>query len=113
MKRVLNALPPVLLFSALACASPWTGRLLDATCYSAHKEAPATECNVTETTTSFGILADGKFYKLDASGSTEAARQVKARAGDPTTGEKPNVMAKVTGELDGDKITVKTIEVQK
>jgi len=113
MNQLLKALSSALLFTVSAFANPWTGRLLDATCYSAHKESPSTECNVTETTTSFGILVDGKFYKLDASGNTEAARLVKTQAGDPVTGEKPNVMAKVTGELDGDKINVKTIEVQK
>jgi hypothetical protein len=108
--RFFRTIAPVLLFSALAFANPWTGRLVDATCYDAQKESNVDKCKVTETTSSFGLLVDGKVYKLDAAGSTQAAQIVKLE-----TNDKSKVMAKVRGELNGETntITVQSIEIQK
>lgn len=105
---IKNIVSPALLFSALAFASPWTGQLIDATCYDAKKQTSTQQCDVTDATNSFGLLVDGKVYKLDPTGSSQAAQIVKTQAED-----KSKVMAKVTGELEGDTITVKTVEIQK
>ena len=126
MRRFVTLLA---VFSALALADNWSGKLADATCAAQQKAAA---CNPTEATTAFVLTAsDGKMYKLDEAGNKKAADAMKNRADrtkDPSpnapaapapNGPTPNaaaesaaVNASVTGTLEGEVIKVEAIQVQ-
>jgi len=100
-------------FSALALAETWTGRLVDASCVDQQKAV--TTCDPTSATTSFAIVVSGKPYKLDEAGNTKAMEALKGRADrstDPNKPASPQISAKVTGTKDGDNLKVESIEVQ-
>jgi hypothetical protein len=100
------------MFSMAAFAESYSGRLLDASCYSQQKKASA--CDATSTTSSFAIDASGTVYKLDSAGNTKASAALKNRADrvDPSKAQSKEVMAKVDGTEKGGTITVTTIDVQ-
>jgi hypothetical protein len=97
-------------FSVLALAESWTGRLVDASCYDQQKSATA--CDPSASTTSFALIA-GQAYKLDDAGNSKAAAALKNRAdrsADPDRPSKGVVSAKVTGTKDGDD-TIKVVSI--
>ena len=107
----LLALP--LVFTTLALAESWSGKLVDATCYA--KQQSATGCDATGATKAFAIEVSGKVYKLDETGNEKAATALKSRAdkaADPTKPQASMVMAKVEGTESGGTITTQSIEVQ-
>src|SRR4029077_4429381 len=98
MRRVLSLLAFTAVFSMLALADSYSGKLLDATCYDQQKKAAT--CDATSTTTAFALEASGTVYKLDATGNAKASAPLKSRsdrATDPAKPESKQVMAKVTG----------------
>jgi len=101
-------------FSALALAESFNGRLVDSSCYDTQKKVAA--CDPTSSTTMFAIDVAGHVYKLDDTGNAKAVAAVKDRADrstNPNAPAKAEVMAKVTGTKDGDNtIKVESIEVQ-
>jgi hypothetical protein len=100
-------------FSALALADSFTGRLVDSSCYDQQKSATA--CDPTSSTTSFALVAAGKAMKFDDAGNTKAVAALKGRAdrsANPNSSPSPQVSAKVTGTKDGENIKVEEIEVQ-
>lgn len=112
MRRLFTIAASVALFSALALAESWTGKLIDATCMDQQKSMTA--CNPSSTTTSFLVAVDGKTYRLDDAGNTKAMEALKNRA-DRTVPNAPSsstVSAKITGTKEGDTIKVDTIQVQ-
>jgi hypothetical protein len=120
MRRILTVCAVAAIFSALALAETFTGRLIDASCYEQQKSAST--CEPTASTTSFALDVAGKVYMFDANGNTKAAEAWKARAGGNERGgggaegsaqRSARVMAKVSGTKDGDNtITVDTIEIR-
>lgn len=112
MRIVFTFLAAATLFSGLALAETWTGRLLDASCMDQQKNVKA--CEATTATTAYAIEVDGKTYKLDETGNTKAADAIKnhaERAANPNAPATP-VTAKVTGTKEGDTIKVENLEVQ-
>lgn len=87
-----------------AASQSWIGTLVDATCRAAD---PAGKCEISPTTKSFGLMSsDGKYYKLDSTGSSQveqALKQAKTSTGSLT--------ATVTGSLQGDQITVSSVKI--
>jgi hypothetical protein len=112
MRRVLSLVAFSAVFSMLALAENWSGRLLDATCYSESRGADA--CDATGTTAAFALSASGKVFKLDATGNSKAATALRNRAdrSDPAKPQAKQVMAKVEGTERGGTIAVTAIEVQ-
>ena len=101
-------------FSALALAESFNGRLVDSSCYDSQKKVAA--CDPTSSTTMFALDVAGHVYKLDDTGNAKAVAAVKDRADRSTDPSKPapsQIQAKVTGTKDGDStIKVESIEVQ-
>lgn len=114
MRRILTLCAFVALFSTLALAETWTGRLVDASCVEQQKAA--TTCDPTSSTTTFAIVVSGKAYKFDDAGNTKTMDALKGRAdrsSDPNKPPSPQISAKVTGAKDGDNtLKVEAIEVQ-
>lgn len=114
MRRSLTLFSMLGVFSVLACAESWQGKLVDSACYE-QKKSVAT-CDATGTTTAFALFAANKAYKLDEAGNAKAAEAIKSRAdraSDPAKPASTEVMAKVTGTKDDhDIVKVETIEVQ-
>jgi hypothetical protein len=101
-------------FSVLAFAESWQGRLIDATCYEQNQSAVA--CDATGSTTMFALLIANKAYKLDEAGNIKAVEALKSRAdcsSDPATPASSQVMATITGTKDGsDVLKVETVEIR-
>lgn len=113
MRRILTLCAFVAVFSALALAETWTGRLVDASCVDQQKAVTA--CDPTSSTTTFAIVVSGQAYKFDEAGNTKAMDALKGRADrstDPNKSPSPQIAAKVTGTKDGDNLKVEAIEVQ-
>jgi hypothetical protein len=100
-------------FSVLAFAESWQGKLIDTACYEQKKSAAT--CDATSTTTAFALFVSNQAYKLDEAGNAKAADALKGRAdrsSDPSKPMSTQVMAKVTGTKDGENLKVETIEIQ-
>ena len=113
MRRVLSILAFSAVFSMLALAENWSGRLLDAACYDQQKKADS--CDATSTTTAFAMDVSGKVYKLDAAGNIKVSTALKNRADrstDPAKPQSKQVMAQITGNEQGGTITVESIDVK-
>ena len=114
MRRSVPLFAMLAVFSGLALAESWQGRLLDATCFDEHKTAAA--CDATGTTTTFTLFVSNKAYKLDDAGNGKVVEAMKSRADRSSDPSKPltgMVMAKITGTTDGENILkVETVEIQ-
>jgi hypothetical protein len=100
-------------FSVLAFAESWQGRLVDARCFDQSKSA--TTCDPTSSTTAFALLVSSKPYMLDETGNTKASEAFKNRAdrsSDPSQPPSTEVTAKITGAKDGDVLKVETVELR-
>jgi hypothetical protein len=111
MYRLMTFLAVAALFTGLAVADTWNGKLLDAACV--EQEKGAKPCDATSSTAAFILDANGKQYKLDAAGSAKVAAALKSRADRSAPGKpaEASVNAKITGKMEGDSITVETVEV--
>ena len=114
MRRLVTCCACFVVFSALALAESWSGRLVDSACYDQQKSATA--CDPSASTTSFALVVSGQAYKLDNAGNSKAAEALKNRADRSANPNKPStgaVSAKVTGNKEGDgTIKVDSIDVQ-
>jgi len=113
MRRILSVLALSTMFSILALADSWSGKLLDAACYDQQKKVAA--CDPTSTTAMFALEASGTVYKLDAAGNAKASAAFKSRAdraADPSKPESKQIMAKVGGTEKGGTIAVESIDLQ-
>ena len=103
-------------FSMLGYAeSSWTGKLIDSACYDRSQQNPAeskqkselASCDASASTTLFAIeTADGKVYKLDASGNAKASTALKGNPDNKTP------TATVSGTMDGQTVKVDSISVR-
>jgi hypothetical protein len=114
MKRTAKYFALLGVFSALAFAETWQGRLVDAKCYEQSKSA--TTCDPTSSTTMFALMVSDKPFTLDETGNTKASEAFKNRAdraSDPSQPPNTEVMAKITGTKDGDHmLKVETVELR-
>jgi hypothetical protein len=113
MRRNITLFMLSAVFSVLAFAESWQGRLVDTTCYEQHKSAAT--CDATSTTTGFALFVSNQAFKLDDAGNAKAADAMKSRADRSTDPAKPvttQVIAKITGTKDGENLKVETIELQ-
>jgi hypothetical protein len=113
MRRLVTLCACIAVFSVLALAESWTGRLVDASCYDQQKSAAA--CDPSASTTSFALVVSREAYKLDNEGNSKATEALKNRAdrsANPDQPVKGAVSAKVTGSKAGDTIKVDSIDVQ-
>jgi hypothetical protein len=97
----------------MSFADSWSGRLVDANC--ANQDKTAKECSASAATTSFLLVVDGKGYALDPVGNkkvTDALHNRADRSADPNAPKSADIMAKITGDKDGDTLKVATVEVQ-
>jgi hypothetical protein len=107
----------------------WNGTLLDAGCRTTntqHKETTSnensttntetnrqtTECPVTTTTTTFGLLTpDGKYVQFDEAGNARIVEMVKNNKNWTTyVTEKKPVKVRVVGSKHGDVVVIKEIK---
>jgi hypothetical protein len=113
MRKLYLLCASISVSAGLALAEDWSGRLVDASCYSQDKSKP---CDATGSTTAFMLDVNGKAYKLDASGNAKATAALKSRADRSAPGGAQSagpVNAKVTGTIEGtDSIKVDRIDVQ-
>jgi hypothetical protein len=114
MKRSAKFFVLLGVFSVLAFAESWQGRLVDAKCYEQSKSA--TTCDPTSSTTMFALMVADKPFTLDETGNTKASEALKNRAdraSDPSQPPSTKVMAKITGTKDGDNtLKVETVELR-
>ena len=114
MKRIAKYFALLGVFSVLAFAETWQGRLVDAKCFEQSKSA--TTCDPTSSTTMFALMVSDKPFTLDQTGNTKASEAFKNRAdraSDPSQPPSTAVTAKITGTKDGDNILkVETVELQ-
>lgn len=114
MRKSIPLLALLAVFSGLALAESWQGRLLDATCFDQQKSTTA--CDATSSTTMFSFFVSNQAYKLNAAGNSKAIEAIKSRAdrsSDPAKALSTQVIAKITGTKDGDGIiSVDSVDLQ-
>ena len=102
-------------FAALGYAESWNGKLIDSACHDRSQQNPADSkqkndiaaCEPTASTTSFAIqTADGKVYKLDASGNAKASTAMKGNPDNKTP------TATVSGTMEGQTVKVDSLSVR-
>jgi hypothetical protein len=75
----------------------------------------AKECDAGGSTTTFLLVIEGQAYTFDQTGNKMAVQAIKNRAdrsADPSNAKPSQIMAKVTGDIDGDTLKVAVVEVQ-
>jgi hypothetical protein len=117
MRRILTMCAVVAVFTTLALAESWTGKLVDAGCADQQKgdQQKMATCDPSSTTTAFALVASGKIFKFDDAGNAKAAEALKSRAdrsANPNTPPSTTITAKVTGTAEGANLIVESIEVQ-
>jgi hypothetical protein len=113
MRKYVTLFTLSTIFSVLAFAESWQGKLVDTTCYEQKKSAAT--CDATSTTTTFALFVSNQAFKLDDVGNAKAADALRNRAdrsSDPAKPGTTQVMARVTGTKDGDNLKVETLEIQ-
>jgi hypothetical protein len=113
MRRILALVAFSSVFSILAFAENYSGKLLDASCFDQKKTSAG--CDATSKSKAFALDVSGAVYKLDAAGNTKAAEALKNRAdraADPNKPGATEVMANVSGTEKGGTIAVQSIQVQ-
>jgi|SRR5579863_1654034 len=114
--RNLLGLTLLAVFSAVASAADIDGILIDKACSAkavngggqAVAKAHDRDCLLQDSCikTGYGVYtSDGKYLKLDADGDKKALAAIKASK------KKDNFTVKVTGDIDGDSIKVKTLKL--
>jgi hypothetical protein len=107
MKRTLLLCGVASLLSIGAFAETWTGTLVDVMCKGKDLSSHTTKCAISCAKSGYGlVLSDGKFVKFDEGGNAKALAALKS------TNKEKDLKAKVNGALDGDTVTVSSIELQ-
>ena len=101
-------------FSGLALADDFSGKLLDSGCYDRSHSIKG--CDAGDRTTTFVLDSNGKVYHFDSPGNNKVLQAMKQRAdrsADPKATPQGSVRARITGKKgpDGDLI-VEVVEIQ-
>jgi hypothetical protein len=115
MRTLCSVCGLVAVFTGLALAENYTGKLLDSACYTQNKSAKA--CDATASTTEFALDVAGKVYKFDAAGNAKAVDAMKNHAERSANPDRPSapgaVHAKVAAAKGSDNtLQVETIDIQ-
>lgn len=113
MRRMIPMAACAALFSCLAFAETWTGRLVDANC--SNQDKTAKECDAGASTTAYLLVVDGKAYQLDEAGNRKVMDAMKSRADRSANPNRPvtsTITAKVSGDKNGDQIKVTDVQIQ-
>jgi hypothetical protein len=113
MRKTLTLLAFSAVFSVAAFGDDWSGKLIDASCYSQTKKAAA--CDATTTTSQFALDVSGKVLTLDTNGNAKAAAAVRNRADravDPSSPQAKSIIAKVSGTENSGTIIVESVDVE-
>jgi hypothetical protein len=111
MRKILPLFAFGSLFALVAFGEDFSGKLIDANCYSQQKKVAG--CDATAKTAAFALDVSGKVFMFDSNGNTKAASAMSSRAdraSDPNNPSK-DVVAKVSGTQSGGTITVEAIEI--
>ena len=86
-------------------APAFAGQLVDASC---RMNSPSGKCEVTESTTTFGLqTSDGKYYQLDGEGNSKVLTALKS------SGEKTGAInVSIDGTAKGQTLTVNTVQIR-
>ena len=112
MQKITSFIAFSSMFALLAFGENFSGKLVDANCYTQQKKL--TGCDASSTTTQFALQVSSKLYMLDTTGNTKAASAMANRADRATDPNHPaqGVVAKVTGTQNGGTIAVDSIDIQ-
>ncbi len=113
MRKTVTLLAVSAVCSLTAFGEDWSGKLIDANCYTQTKKVAT--CDATPTTSAFVLEVSGKILTLDANGNTKAMAALKNRAdraADPNNPQPKVITAKVSGTESGGTITVESVDVQ-
>jgi hypothetical protein len=113
MRTFFTLVASVVFFSTLVLAETWSGKLIDAGCVDRQKNLQA--CTPNSTTSAFLIAVNSKIYRLDTLGNAKAVEALRNRADRSATPDAPmtvDILAKISGTLEGDIIKVESLEVQ-
>jgi hypothetical protein len=99
-------------------AETWSAKVLDATCYDAHKatekkssEDLARQCAATTATKDFVIqTSEGKVYRVDTAGSGALAKDL--RDGVLKKDKDGDIHANISGSREGETVNVTSVNVQ-
>lgn len=108
------------MFSTIALAADFDGKLLDASCYQEQlrEKAPAAKsiasCAATDKSTTFALAVGSNVYMLDAAGNTQAKTALASRADRTAPGkaQPKEIMAMVQGTEEKGMIKVSALKVQ-
>lgn len=107
MNRILLAAATAALFGSVLCAETWDGTLVDVMCKGKDLASHTTKCALGCAKSGYGlVLADGKFVKFDEGGNAKALAALKG------TSKEKDLKAKVSGSVDGDTVTVTSIQLE-
>jgi opacity protein-like surface antigen len=107
MNRFLGLCAGFVMLGAAAMAATWSGTVVDTMCKDKDVAGHTRQCALGCAKSGFGLVtSDGKFVKFDESGNAKALAALKASKKDK------DLRAKVTGTLNGDVISVESIELE-
>jgi len=116
--KTIGKFGSLLCFGAmLGYGATLSGKLMDAACYDTQKSQKSHEdatkvCAPTATTTDFAIrTTTGKVYKVDSSGNSALADDI--RKGALKKDHDGDIHATVNGSLKGDVVTVNSVNLDK
>jgi hypothetical protein len=112
MRILFTIATTITVFTTLALADSFSGKLLDTECLEQQK-APAA-CQATSNTMAFALYMSGKTYRFDDAGNQKAVKALRNRAdrsADPNATAGP-INATITGTQDGAVLKVESIEIQ-
>jgi len=113
MRKLLTIGGILAMFSVLALADNWNGKLLDAGCYDKHKTNEA--CVATKNSDAYLLDVNGTVYKLSVGSNDMIRRAMESRAdrsSNPNFDKHATVNANVSGRLDDKTIHIDKIEIQ-
>jgi len=95
-----------LLAAGVASAETFSGTVVDVMCKGKDLAGHTRSCALDCSKSGFGLVsADGKFLKFDESGNARTLSVLKKSS------KEKDLKVKVTGDLDGDVIKVKSVEL--
>jgi hypothetical protein len=95
-----------LLAAGVASAETFSGTVVDVMCKGKDLAGHTRSCALDCAKSGFGLVAaDGKFLKFDESGNARTLSVLKKSS------KEKDLKVKVTGDLDGDVIKVKSVEL--